>query len=193
LEALVSRCAFTFVYQKEPRGLGDALLQTRDFVGNHSFIMLIPDQLARAVPPASLQLLLSQTPAATVCSTMIRLPKAEARFFPGARGFEFEAAQDSSTFKMGRMLSEAEMGEAYRNVDYEIRGFGRTLYPPEIFDYLGHDFTNPGTGEVDLTKTFEKLTETIAHRGLLLAGEFFDLGTFESYYRYLPRIWGEEF
>jgi UTP--glucose-1-phosphate uridylyltransferase len=191
LEALVARCELTFVYQQETRGLGDALLQAKDFVGRDSFVMMIPDQLARATTPATLQLLRSRTSSAAVCSSLVRLPKEEARFFPGARGFEFERVGASEPLRMGRLLSEEEMREAYREVDYEIRGFGRTLYPPEIFDYLGRDFTNPETGEVDLSRTFETLTERLAHRGVLLAGEFFDVGTFEGYYRSLPRMWGE--
>src|SRR5690242_19452742 len=51
------RCEFCFVYQREPLGLGDALLQAREFVGNDSFLMMIPDQLLVAKTPAARQLI----------------------------------------------------------------------------------------------------------------------------------------
>jgi hypothetical protein len=34
------------------------------------------------------------------------------------------------------------------------RGFGRTIYPPEVFQFLDERFADRRTGEVDLLKTF---------------------------------------
>ena len=70
-----------------------------------------------------------------------------------------------------------------------MRGFGRTIFPPEIFDYFGPEFVNPESGEVDLLKTFEKCNQELKLFGVWLEGEPFDLGTFQSYYRYLPKLW----
>ena len=190
LEELVARCELTFVYQRKQQGLGDALLQAKDFIGRDSFVMMIPDQLSHAATPATRQLLRHLTRDA-VCSSLVRLPKEEVKFFPGARGFEFEREGASETLRMGRLLSEEEIREAYRDVDYEIRGFGRTIYPSEIFDCVGREPVNPQTGELDFAKAFESLTAKLPHRGVLLAGEFYDVGTFESYYHYQPQIWSD--
>jgi UTP--glucose-1-phosphate uridylyltransferase len=189
LEELTARCELTFAYQREPRGMGDALLQAREFVGRDAFVLMVPDQLARAEVPATLQLARRWTPGAAVWSSLMRLPKEDAVFFVGARGFEFERAPNDDTLVLGRMLEEDEVREAYKSLAYEIRGLGRTIYPPEIFDLLGREFTNPRTGEVDMLKTFEALAGRMGHRGVLLAGEFFDLGTFGAYYHFLPRLW----
>src|SRR6185312_8049653 len=56
-EQSIGSCEFTFLYQPEPRGLGDALLQARPFVGNDSFVMVIPDQLMQGDSPATSQLI----------------------------------------------------------------------------------------------------------------------------------------
>jgi UTP--glucose-1-phosphate uridylyltransferase len=188
LEQLLARCELTFVEQRSPRGLGDALLEARDFVGADSFVMMIPDQLMLSGVPATRQLLERCDEEAGIWTSLVKLPVRERRFFAGARGFEFERAPGADTFLMGRIQTEDETRAAYRAFDYELRGFGRTVYPPEIFDYLGAEFINPASGEVDLLKTFEKCAERVRHRGALLDGEACDLGTFEGYYHYLPRI-----
>ncbi|HEY7247839.1 MAG TPA: sugar phosphate nucleotidyltransferase [Xanthobacteraceae bacterium] len=41
-------CEITFVHQPEPRGLGDALLCARPFVGDECFAMLIPTSFSAA-------------------------------------------------------------------------------------------------------------------------------------------------
>lgn len=190
LETLLARCELTFIYQPQLLGIGDALLQARDFIGGCPFVMLVPDQLMHASTPATRQLLRHWTAgSATIWTSLIRVPKDEVAFFYSSRGFEFEKDAHSDELIMGRILSEEETHEAYRELPFEVRGFGRTLYPPEIFDYLDSSFINPHTGEVDLLKTFAESTKHLAHRGVMLEGEPFDLGVFESYYRYLPRLW----
>ena len=120
---------------------------------------------------------------------MLKLPKAEVPFFAGARRYEYEKGAGPNEFVISRIRTEEETRHLYQDLDYEVRGFGRTIYPSEIFDYFGEDFINPQTGEVDLLKTFERITGDIPHYGVLLEGEPFDVGTFQSYYHYLVRLW----
>jgi len=121
-------------------------------------------------------------------SSLLRLPKAERPFFVGARGVEYDT-RDSGDVAIRRLRTEDETRRVHEALAYEVREFGRTIYPPEIFAYLGPEFVNPRTGEVDLLKTFEKCTEELQVFGVWLAGEPFDLGTLQGYYRYLPKIW----
>jgi len=188
LERLLAVCHLTFVYQEKPRGLGDALLQARDFVGNQSFVMIVTDQLMISSVPATSQLLNHSQTGPIIWTTLVRLPKSERKIFTGARGFEFERSADSDELLMGRIQTEEETRAFFLDKDYELRGFGRTIFPPEIFDYLGEDYLNPQSGEVDLLRTFQVCTKSLEHRGVVLDGEPFDLGTPEGYYRYLPRF-----
>ncbi len=189
LEELAASCELHFVYQERPLGLGDALLQTKGFVGTDSFVMMVPDQFLQSDPPATSQLLKHWRPSPSIWSSLLKVPKEDVPFFAGARGFEYEEGTDPGKLTISRIRSEEKTRRLYRDLDYEVRGFGRTVFPPEIFDYFGKDFVNPESGEVDLLKTFEKYTEATPHYGVLLEGEPFDLGTFESYYHYLPRLW----
>jgi UTP--glucose-1-phosphate uridylyltransferase len=190
LERLVESCDLTFVYQPHPRGLGDALLQARGFVADESFVMMIPDQLMLAGVPAALQLIEGSGPSTCIRTSLLRLAKEELPFFAGARGVELKDRGSAGELEISRLQTEEETRAAYRDAPYELRGFGRTVYPPEIFDYLGEDYTNPRTGEVDLWKTFAASAGIIEHRGRVLEGEPLDLGTFEGYYHYLPRFRG---
>lgn len=190
LEELVARCELVFVRQESPRGLGDALVAAREFVGRAPFVMMVPDQLVVSEVPAARQLLGRWRPGAAVWTSLVRLPKSEVEFFGGARGFELGEADAGGVVEVGRVLSDEETRAAYRGREFELRGFGRTVYPPEIFEYLGADYANPQTGEVDLLKTFEQFPATLGHRGVVLSGEPLDLGTFERYERYLPRLRG---
>lgn len=187
LRALAARCEFTFVFQRNPLGLGNALLQARDFAGNDSFVMMIPDQLVFGAKPAAAQLLMHWHPGTAIWSSLLRLPKEERSFFAGARGVEYQEI-DAREVAISRLRTEEETLRAHRDLNYEVRGFGRTVFPPEIFDYLGPEFANPRTGEVDLLKTFEKCRGELENFGVWLQGEPFDLGTFSSYYRYLPHL-----
>jgi UTP--glucose-1-phosphate uridylyltransferase len=186
-EQLIGTCDLTFIYQSERLGLGDALLQSRPFVGNDSFVMVIPDQLLRG-DSATAQLIREEVLPATIRSSLARIPKRDVAFFPGARGFDFNQQTGSKLLTIGEMQTEEETHARFNHLDYELRGFGRTIFPAEVFDYLGEEFTNPLTGEVDLGKTFAQCTQSLRHEGVLLDGEVFDLGTLESYCHYLPRF-----
>ena len=178
-----------FVTQERSSGLGDALLQARDFVGTGSFVMIVPDQLFHHSVPATLQLLQRWMPGKDVWCGVILVRKEETDYFIGARGLKGKRIQDSDEFVIKQLYTEAETRELYRHQAYEIRRFGRTIYPSEIFEFLGPDYRNPSTGEVDLLKTFEASARSMVHHGIMLAGEPFDMGTLPGYYHYLPRLW----
>jgi UTP-glucose-1-phosphate uridylyltransferase len=149
--------------------------------------MMIPDQLLRSKIPATLQVLKRWRPGPFIWSSLLRLPKDEVPFFVGARGVEYQETATGEV-EISRLRTEEETRRAHAGLDYEARGFGRTIYPPEIFDYLGPEFVNPATGEVDLLRTFERCTERLRVFGVWLAGEPFDFGTVPGYRRYLPRF-----
>lgn len=187
-DRLMGSCELTFLYQAEPLGLGDALLQARRFVGNDSCVMVIPDQLMQGDSPATSQLIREEVLPSTIRSSLARIPKRDVVFFPGARGFNFDHIRGSKLLNMGELLTEGETHARFNHLDYEILGFGRTIFPAEVFDYLSEGSVNALTGEVDLGKTFAECALFLRHEGVLLDGEVFDLGTFESYYHYLPRF-----
>lgn len=189
LEELIANLEICFVFQEEPNGQGGALLAARDFVADTPFIMLIPDQFVHAAIPATKQLVANYLPKPTAMwSSLIQLPKKEARYFVGSRGFEFETLSYRQV-KIKRILSEEETSLLYQKAQFEIRGIGRTVLPPAMLDYLASERIDPSTGEIDYRKAVKRYTESNPHYGVLLEGTPFDLGTFDGYYHFLPQIW----
>jgi len=179
-----------FVYQNRWDGLGGALRAARRFVGNDPFLMIIPDQmLSSQGTPASQQLLsLYEVDQSAVLSSVVKIPDKEVKYFHGARGFVLDAEElrHNRVFPVSRIVSGAKIHQSFAHARFEVRGFGRTIFPPTIFPYLTPRFMNPKTGEIDLWRTFKEFPKKIPHFGCLLKGRACDLGSLAGYYRYLP-------
>jgi UTP--glucose-1-phosphate uridylyltransferase len=183
-EKLRSRCNIVFAYQGEPRGLGDAVLCAKAFVGGERFALLIPDQLFIGRTGAIPQLAGKTLPANAVVSSLIRIPPSELEYFPGTRAFicEPDAAQRGVMVVTG--IEPAEHASSAP----ALRGFGRTIYPPEVFEFLDARFADARTGEIDLLKTFRALLAVAPSYAVRLEGEAFDLGTVGGYHYFRGRF-----
>jgi hypothetical protein len=121
---------------------------------------------------------------------MVKIPKREIDYFRGSRGFIPKGAFSSRPVPISQMQSELQTRRSFARLSYEIRAFGRTVFPAAIFSYLGSQFVNRHTGEIDLWKTYQKFPQTIPHFGYLLRGRACDVGTLDRYYHYLPSFVG---
>jgi hypothetical protein len=146
---------------------------------------MIPDQLMLAKVPAAKQLVNHWRPGPHILSSLLQLTKGEVAFFAGARGVDYVERDGQIVIK--GLQTEDETRIRYRDHSFELRGFGRTVYPPQIFDYLGPEFANPRTGEVDLWKTFEAIADVIENRAVVLEGQPMDFGTVAGYRHYVER------
>jgi len=184
VEKLRNRCKIVFTYQAATRGVGDAILCAKDFVGDERFALLIPDQLFRGPAAAISQLASKKLPSNAAVSSLICIPACELEYFPEARTFVCESHANQSDM---RVITGVEPADCAFFAP-AMRGFGRTIYPPEIFCFLGVEFADPGTGEVDLLKTFRALLAEVPNYAVLLQGEAFDLGTVKGYQYFRSRF-----
>jgi UTP--glucose-1-phosphate uridylyltransferase len=184
VETLRNKCKIVFAYQAEPRGLGDAILCAKEFMGDERFALLIPDQLFVGRVGAIPQLASKELPANAVVSSLIRIPASELEYFPGARGFVCESYPAQS----GVMVVTGIEPAGHASSAPALRGFGRTIYPPEVFEFLDARFADVRTGEVDLLKTFRALLAVVPSYAVLLQGEAFDLGTVKGYHHFRGRF-----
>lgn len=171
VERLAPKLQLSFVYQHEPSGLGNALLAARDFVGNDTFVMVIPDQILYWTKPATLQLLeYYHYNQSAIWSGLVKPPAQELPYFTEHRGYRLGDFH-------GRMCRIIELLPDIG----EIRGFGRVILQPEIFHFL--------EGDAEYVDGFNECVKQVPQYGVFLEGIPFDFGTLEGYYRYLPRIW----
>jgi UTP--glucose-1-phosphate uridylyltransferase len=183
-EKLRSKCNIVFAYQTEPRGVGDAVLCAKTFVGDEHFALLIPDQMFIGRPGAIPQLASKKLPPNAIVSSLIRIPASELEYFPGARKFVCEpyAAQRGVM-----VVTEIEPAEC-ASPALALLGFGRAMYPPEVFEFLDARFADTRSGEIDLFKTFRALLAVVPSYAVLLEGEPFDFGTVEGYHYFRGRF-----
>lgn len=179
-------------WQSRPLGMGHALWCARDFAAGEPFLLIVPDQfLVGAENPSARLMRRYRFGSPTILSSLVRIGGGEGRHFPGARGLRM-SPQDRRALMWGATvpvqgLVEAPAGRR-RNPRPRLAGFGRAIYPVEVFPYLTARYRSADTGEVDLWETFRALPESIQHRAAVLSGTPVDLGTLEGYRRYLPRL-----
>jgi UTP--glucose-1-phosphate uridylyltransferase len=165
------------VRQPEPRGLGNAILVARSWVGQEPFVVALGDtiiQSNRPKPPLS-RLIGDRTRGSVVL--VRRIEPALTRLYgivdPGDNG------DHSSLFALRGIIEKPEPEHA----PSALAIAGRYLFEPEIFEALAELDEAPGA-EIQLTDAMTRL----AGRGAMFAlplqeGERrFDIGNFESYY-----------
>lgn len=165
-----------FILQREPLGLGNAIYEARDFIGNSPFVMIIPDQFLLSKVPAAKQLLdgASEDPH-SVWNSVVRISDRELPLFPGARGFKLSKKSKDRWDVLGIEESSFRYGEP------AMLGFGRTYFPEGVVQFFSNEYMNPETGEVDLLPTFEGMIQKVPLYAILLQGRPMDFGTWSGY------------
>lgn len=176
VRAQLANINLQFVFQEKPLGLGDALYQAREFIGDSPFVMILPDQLFFAERLATLQLLTAAVDRPdSVWSSLADIPESEIRYFPGARSFKLSRMSDP----VWRVL-DIDNGDSATPPSTRI-GFGRTYFPSGTVKYFSDSYLNPQSGEVDLLFSFKALIRNYSNYALQLDGQAMDFGTWPSY------------
>lgn len=157
-----------YVRQKSPRGLGDAVFQTRAFVGDEPFAVLLPDDIIASDPPCLAQMLALFAEHPGVYVALIEVPKEEVSQWGIVRGREISPG----LYLIEDLVEKPEPQEAPSN----LAVVGRYLLPPSIFDALAE--TPPGKGgEIQLTDAIRRLLGKEPVYGYRFQGEYFGVGS----------------
>ena len=165
---VTSLAKMSYVEQKEPLGLGHAVLTAKDLVGDEPFAVMLPDDVIQSAKPALGQMI-------------------EVYHSQGGGVIAIEEVPRDQVSSYGVITPEPLSDEVYR-----IRGLvekpppekapsnlaivGRYILPPEIFDCL--ERTRPGAkGEIQLTDGLALLMETQELYGYRFSGTRHDGGT----------------
>jgi UTP--glucose-1-phosphate uridylyltransferase len=176
LQQELAAAELSFIRQRQPLGLGDALYEAGEYLGDSPFVMIIPDQFLDAAESATQQLLAAAAgdPQA-VWSSLVAVPGMELPLFPGARPFLLKN-------QVGKTWEVAGVGGPPPDSQgTALLGFGRTWFPPGVRDFFSRDFLNPQTGEVDLLFSFQALIQKRRNMAVLLEGRPMDFGTWAGY------------
>ncbi|GAB5054856.1 MULTISPECIES: UTP--glucose-1-phosphate uridylyltransferase GalU [Pediococcus] len=157
-----------FIRQSHPRGLGDAVLMAKDFVGDEPFVVMLGDDLMEDKVPLTKQLMNSyeETHASTLA--VMQVPHKEVSKYGVIKP---QAKIKPDLFNVESFVEKPIPEEAPS--DYAI--IGRYLLTPEIFDILENQ--KPGKGnEVQLTDAINELNKTQRVFAHVFSGDRYDVG-----------------
>lgn len=157
-----------FLRQKETKGLGDAVLRARSFVGNEPFAVLYGDDVIISEVPVTKQL----------CD-------AYEKYGCGAVGVKEvsrEAIVKYCTLDVvpieGNVMRCLDMLEkpAPEQIMSLYSILGRVVLPPEIFDLIAASAPDPRTGEIYLTEPMLSLAKAGRLNAVDYEGVRYDMG-----------------
>ncbi len=155
-----------FIRQSHPRGLGDAVLMAKDFVGNEPFVVMLGDDIMEDKVPLTKQLMnrYEETHALAV----MKVPHEEVN--------KYGVIDPTSETKPG--LYDVKQFVEKPDVDKapsDLAIIGRYLLTPEVFTML--ETQEPGAGnEIQLTDAIDRLNKiqrVFAHE---FKGQRYDVG-----------------
>jgi UTP--glucose-1-phosphate uridylyltransferase len=154
------------VRQKQPLGLGHAVLTARRYVGKEPFVVLLGDDVIDAQPPCARQLLDVYASHGPVVA-LLAVPPEKAHLYGVVSGKPVRPG----LYHVDTLVEKPAPGTAPTN----LAVIGRYVLPPEIFDILEH--TPPGKGgEIQLTDGLQTLARRMSFYGLEFRGKRYDAG-----------------
>ena len=136
VRAISEIAKITYIRQKQALGLGHAIYQAKDFVGDEPFAVMLPDDVMDSETPALKQLIdVYEKYDAPVMATMQIEGKAISRF-----GVIDAEEVEPNVFKIKDVVEKPK----YEDAPSDMAVIGRYIFTPELFDAL--EKTKPGAG-----------------------------------------------
>ncbi|MFU7516417.1 UTP--glucose-1-phosphate uridylyltransferase GalU [Clostridium sp. HCS.1] len=156
-----------YIRQKEPKGLGHAILCARAFVGNEPFAVLLGDDVVDSEVPCLKQLMDCYKEYKTTILGVQTVKHEDVNKYGIVDGIHIE----DRVYKVKKLVEKPSVEEAPSNVAI----LGRYIITPQIFDILQN--TEPGKGgEIQLTDALQTLIENEAMYAYNFEGRRYDVG-----------------
>jgi UTP--glucose-1-phosphate uridylyltransferase len=155
------------IRQKEPKGLGHAILCAKSFIGNEPFAVLLGDDIVDAPVPCLKQLINVYNEYKTTVVGVQQVPQSEVSKY-GIVGCK---QVDDRVFKVKDLVEKPDLESAPSNIAI----LGRYIISPSIFKFL--ETTSPGKGgEIQLTDALRAMMEVEAMYAYEFFGRRYDVG-----------------
>jgi UTP--glucose-1-phosphate uridylyltransferase len=157
----------SYVRQKQALGLGHAVLQAKDLVGDQPFAVLLGDDIVDADEPCIGQMMRLYERRGNPVIALQEVPRSETRQYGIVAGEKVE----DRVIRISDMVEKPAPEKAPSNLAI----IGRYLLPPEIFAILEETRSDVG-GEIQLTSALKTLLSRRPIDGLLFEGRRYDAG-----------------
>ena len=162
----------SYTRQKEPLGLGHAVLVAKDLVGDEPFAVLLGDVLIPGENPATKQLIDVYEATGTGAIAVEEVPRERTHLYGIVAGEPAPLPPFGERLLRIKDLVEKPKPE---NAPSNLAITGRYVLPPAIFDCL--ERTQPGAGgEIQLTDAMRILAKEVGLWALIYEGISYDAG-----------------
>jgi len=156
-----------YIRQKEPKGLGDAILKAEKHIGDESFAVFLGDDIIISETPCIKQLMNLFEKYEHSVIAVEEVPKEKISDYGIIKGREIE----KSTYLLEDIIEKPSLKEAPSN----IGTVGRYIFTSEIFECIKE--TPPGKGnEIQLTDAIRMLMEKEEVYAYAFEGKRYDAG-----------------
>ncbi len=167
LDALASLANIYYLRQKETRGLGDAVLRARQFVGDEPFAVLYGDDVIIGEVPAIAELIEAYE---AFGKSVVGIKEVSDNLIVKYSSLKVQKNGDK-TYAVSDMIEKPSLEEKFSNFSI----LGRCVLEPEIFDIL--ERTPLGAGnELQLTDAMKEIAKNKGMTGVDFSGIRYDMG-----------------
>lgn len=174
IRRLMDAANFTFIRQREMKGLGHAILTGRELVGDEPFAVVLADDLCVNLEGDGVLKQMVRLYNQFRCSIVAvqEVPRDQTHKYGVISG---EVIKDD-IFRVDNMVEKPEPGTAPSNLAI----IGRYILTPDIFELIEH--TEPGKGgEIQITDALLKQAQNGCVLAYKFKGQRFDCGSVEGY------------
>ena len=163
---------FSYTRQKEPLGLGHAVLTARELVGDEPFAVLLGDVIIPDPRPATLQLMEVYEATGIGAIAVEEVPREKTDLYGVVDGEPASLPPwGARLLRVRNLVEKPRPAEAPSNLGIT----GRYVLPPEAFDCL--ERTRPGRGgEIQLTDALRVLAQEKGLWAYIYEGKSYDAG-----------------
>lgn len=163
-----SLASFAFVRQKEPRGIGDAILHARPLINNEPVAVMSGDDIIDVSPPALKQLMGVFYKYRAPVVALRRVPKEEVYKYGIIAGKKIAPR----TWRLSGLIEKPETAKAPSDLMVIVK----YILTPEIFDYLNKE-KPAANGEIYITGAIDKYVKAGGRfYGYEVGGDYYDCG-----------------
>lgn len=167
VEQISNMANIYYIRQKEPKGLGHAVLCAKTFVGNEPFAVMLGDDVVDAEVPCLKQLIDIYSEYKTTVLGVQEVNKNDVNKY----GIVAHRHIEDRVYKVKDLVEKPKVEESPSNIAI----LGRYIITPQIFDIIEN--TKPGAGgEIQLTDALKELLKSEAMYAYNFAGRRYDVG-----------------
>lgn len=156
-----------YMRQKEPLGLGHAILCTKKFIGNEPFAVLLPDDIIDSEVPALQQMIAKYEEVHSSILAVNEVPLEDVNKY----GIVDYSAAENDLYSVKRLVEKPGVEDAPSNQAI----VGRYILTPGIFEEL-EKVQPDARGEIQLTDAIDALLKKESIYSYMFEGKRYDVG-----------------